>query len=165
LNENRLSASTKKRAISPIIATLLLILIAIAAGTIVYAYVIGFIGSSTGNGGGNQSVLQVSNFCASASTKCNSIDAYTVTILNKGSTSISTGTFQLYFTDSTSGNSGTGTCTISSAIAPGASQTCSSTTWPSGLTAPNAPGAGDSMSVKVVAPDGGSTTSSAKAIS
>ena len=32
----------------PIIATLLLILIAIAAGVVVYAYVIGFVGNTTG---------------------------------------------------------------------------------------------------------------------
>jgi archaeal type IV pilus assembly protein PilA len=36
----------QKRGISPIIATLLLILIAIAAGVVVYAYVIGFVGQN-----------------------------------------------------------------------------------------------------------------------
>jgi flagellin-like protein len=40
-----------KKAISPIIATLLLILIAIAAGVVVYAYVIGFVGNSTTGSG------------------------------------------------------------------------------------------------------------------
>ncbi|MDE1971307.1 MAG: hypothetical protein KGI50_07075 [Patescibacteria group bacterium] len=36
-----------RKGISPIIATLLLILIAIAAGVVVYAYIIGFMGSTT----------------------------------------------------------------------------------------------------------------------
>jgi archaeal type IV pilus assembly protein PilA len=39
----------ERKAISPIIATLLLILIAIAAGVVVYAYVIGFVGQSQTN--------------------------------------------------------------------------------------------------------------------
>ena len=41
----------KKKGISPIIATLLLILIAIAAGVIVYAYVVGFIGNAANQNG------------------------------------------------------------------------------------------------------------------
>jgi archaeal type IV pilus assembly protein PilA len=46
-----------KKAISPIIATLLLILIAIAAGVVVYAYVIGFVGNTTtGQGSGTSSL-------------------------------------------------------------------------------------------------------------
>jgi flagellin-like protein len=39
--------SNERNAISPIIATLLLILIAIAAGVVVYAYVLGFVGNTT----------------------------------------------------------------------------------------------------------------------
>jgi len=49
----------KKKAISPIIATLLLILIAIAAGVVVYAYVIGFVGNSTTNPGGSTDTLSI----------------------------------------------------------------------------------------------------------
>jgi flagellin-like protein len=49
----------EKRAISPIIATLLLILIAIAAGVVVYAYVLGFVGNSTGNSGATTDTLSV----------------------------------------------------------------------------------------------------------
>lgn len=48
-----------RRAISPIIATLLLILIAIAAGVVVYAYVVGFIGNSTTNAGGATNTLSI----------------------------------------------------------------------------------------------------------
>lgn len=56
-----LSIQIKKnrRAISPIIATLLLILIAIAAGVVVYAYVIGFVGNSTANSGGTADTLSI----------------------------------------------------------------------------------------------------------
>ncbi len=49
----------QKKAISPIIATLLLILIAIAAGVVGYAYVVGFIGNSTTNSGGATNTLSV----------------------------------------------------------------------------------------------------------
>ncbi len=48
-----------KKAISPIIATLLLILIAIAAGVVVYAYVIGFVGNSTSNSGATTNTLSI----------------------------------------------------------------------------------------------------------
>ena len=153
----------EKKAISPIIATLLLILIAIAAGVIVYAYVIGFIGGSTSNSGGSTSVIQVSDFCGSATTKCNVVDAYYITVLNTGSVSVSTGTVQLYFTDITSGTSGSATCTINSAVAPGSTYTCSATSWTSPSTGIT-PSAGDSLSLKVVNPDGGAATSSTKVI-
>ena len=49
----------ERKAISPIIATLLLILIAIAAGVVVYAYVIGFVGNSTSNGGSTTDTLSI----------------------------------------------------------------------------------------------------------
>ncbi|MGI0091224.1 MAG: archaellin/type IV pilin N-terminal domain-containing protein [Nitrososphaerales archaeon] len=50
---------SERRGISPIIATLLLILIAIAAGVVVYAYVVGFIGNSTTNTGGATNTLSM----------------------------------------------------------------------------------------------------------
>lgn len=51
MNRKILLETKEKRAISPIIATLLLILIAIAAGVVVYAYVLGFIGNSINQNG------------------------------------------------------------------------------------------------------------------
>lgn len=68
LNHHRLLSS--KKGISPIIATLLLILIAIAAGVVVYAYVLGFVGNSTGNSGGQIAQLSIDQitFSSSAST-------------------------------------------------------------------------------------------------
>ncbi len=154
----------RKSGISPIIATLLLILIAIAAGVVVYAYVIGFVGNSTSNTGNAQSVISVFNFCASASGKCSAgTQAYTLAIGNVGSTTISSGSAQIYFNDITSGASGSTTCTIASAVAPGSTYNCNSggTLWPSGTVAP---AAGDTISVKIVNPDGGTTTGSTKAI-
>jgi flagellin-like protein len=49
----------QKRAVSPIIATLLLIAIAVAAGIIVYVYVNSLAGGLTGGGGGAQVSSQV----------------------------------------------------------------------------------------------------------
>jgi flagellin-like protein len=57
-----------RRAISPIIATLLLILIAIAAGVVVYAYVIGFVGSSTSSNGSGAMQLTADQISIKAST-------------------------------------------------------------------------------------------------
>ena len=61
---------SNKKGISPIIATLLLILIAIAAGVVVYAYVLGFVGNSTGNSGGNVATLSIDQvtFASAASS-------------------------------------------------------------------------------------------------
>jgi len=57
-----------KKAISPIIATLLLILIAIAAGVVVYAYVIGFVGSTTGGSNGQNTQLSTDLVSIKAAT-------------------------------------------------------------------------------------------------
>jgi flagellin-like protein len=155
----------QRRAISPIIATLILILIAIAAGVLVYAYVVGFIGNSTSNTGGNTSVISIDSFCASASLgKCTSGNAYYIVVRNQGSTTIASGTAQLYFTDVTSGATGATTCPITSSVAPGSTYICStggSASWPSGTTAP---AIGDTINVKVVNPDSGQTLATTKAI-
>src|SRR5579872_38517 len=86
-----------RNAISPIIATLLLILIAIAAGVVVYAYVIGFVGNTTPNPQGSD-LLLVTNFCADSSTNTHcSGNSYYVTIQSQASSPIANGsTLQLY---------------------------------------------------------------------
>ena len=61
-------SSKEKKAISPIIATLLLILIAIAAGVVVYAYVIGFVGNSTTNTGSSQNQISIDNLAIASAT-------------------------------------------------------------------------------------------------
>lgn len=66
----------KKRGISPIIATLLLILIAIAAGVVVYAYVIGFIGNSTQNSGATTDTLSIDQVSFSSKTASFPVTAY-----------------------------------------------------------------------------------------
>jgi archaeal type IV pilus assembly protein PilA len=67
---NNFKLQIKKSGISPIIATLLLILIAIAAGVVVYAYVIGFVGNSTQNSGGQVATLSIDQvfFASTASS-------------------------------------------------------------------------------------------------
>ena len=152
----------KRKGISPIIATLLLILIAIAAGVIVYAYVVGFIGASTSNTGNSQSVLSVENYCISASTKCQGNTHYYIVIRNVGTTTLgTTNGVAVYFTDITAGtvptNSTTPACSGTN-IAPGQTFVCSGALS-------SGPSAGDTVSVKVVAPDGGASTSSTKSLS
>ncbi|HYB02985.1 MAG TPA: archaellin/type IV pilin N-terminal domain-containing protein [Nitrososphaerales archaeon] len=66
----------QKKAISPIIATLLLILIAIAAGVVVYAYVIGFVGNSTSNAGGSTDSLSVDQLYLTHVTTSAPVTAY-----------------------------------------------------------------------------------------
>ena len=166
MNRKILSEIRKeRRAISPIIATLLLILIAIAAGVVVYAYVIGFIGNSTGNTGNNTSVISIDSFCASASLgKCTSGNAYYIVIRNVGSVSVPSGTAQVYFTDITSGATGSATCSIAAAVNPGSTYTCAnsgSASWPAGTSAPSN---GDTLSVKIVNPDSGEAALSVKVI-
>ena len=158
--------SSKSKAISPIIATLLLILIAIAAGVVVYAYVIGFVGNSTTSPGNTQGVISIDNFCASSVSHCGG-NNYTIAIRNVGTTTIPAGTVSLYFTDLTSGKAGTATCTISAGgLAPSATHSsCSSSGWTNGYPVGLGTTAkGDSMSLKAVTPDGSQATSSTKVI-
>ncbi|MDG6997543.1 MAG: hypothetical protein JRN15_00325, partial [Nitrososphaerota archaeon] len=135
-------------------------LIAIAAGVVVYAYVIGFIGNSTTNAGGAQSIVSIDNFCVSAAgTKCGySSGVYASAVVrNVGSTSIAGAlTANIYMTDATSGAVVTYTCTTN-ATSPGQTLKCNDTVSPGFAQ-------GDSISMKIVMPDGGSSTSSTKAL-
>ena len=65
-----------KKGISPIIATLLLILIAIAAGVVVYAYVIGFVGNSTANNGSQVDQISIDQLYETHVTSSVPITAY-----------------------------------------------------------------------------------------
>lgn len=161
----RRKTEREKKAISPVIATLLLILIAIAAGVVVYAYVIGFIGNSTTNPGATTSVIQITDFCighTSGSTACNGGNLY-IAIQNTGSVAVAlsgSSEAQMYFTDVASGASAQAACTsATSSVSPGSSYTCSAA-YPSLGTI----NVGDTITLKVVNPDGGSATSSVKAI-
>ena len=167
VNRRILSDPAKeRRAISPIIATLLLILIAIAAGVVVYAYVIGFVGNSTTNPGGAQSTISIQTSCVSIAAHCNG-GTYYIIVQNVGSTTLSSGGVeQIYFQDITNPATSTISCTLSSSLAPGSQVTISATTGCSAITGglPTV-SAGDSISIKVVAADGGSATSSTTVIS
>jgi archaeal type IV pilus assembly protein PilA len=77
---------SKKKAISPIIATLLLILIAIAAGVVVYAYVIGFVGNTTTGQGAGTSNLSADLVGLTASS-----GVTTMVLKNVGGTSAAIG--------------------------------------------------------------------------
>jgi archaeal type IV pilus assembly protein PilA len=67
----------QRKAISPIIATLLLILIAIAAGVVVYAYVIGFVGSNTSQAGSKTTLgFDQLNVAGGAALANNQVNAY-----------------------------------------------------------------------------------------
>jgi len=81
---NKIQISKEKRAISPIIATLLLILIAIAAGVVVYAYVIGFVGNSTTNAGGATDTLSIDQTYLTHVTSSIPVTAY---VRNEGPSS------------------------------------------------------------------------------
>ncbi|MHB1907444.1 MAG: archaellin/type IV pilin N-terminal domain-containing protein [Nitrososphaerales archaeon] len=162
MNRNKLF---KRSAISPVIATLLLILIAIAAGTTLYAYVSGFIGNSTQNSGFAQSMISLDSICASKSSGCNG-GAFYVVIRNLGGSTLSyqsgANTAELYFTDSANSATTAASCDISTSIAPG-----SSITAPVGLTCPTLPtftgfNSGDNIVVKVVMPDGGTASGSTR---
>jgi flagellin-like protein len=78
---NPIQINRNKKAISPIIATLLLILIAIAAGVVVYAYVIGFVGNSTTNAGGTTDTLSIDQLYLTHVTTSAPVTAY---IRNEG---------------------------------------------------------------------------------
>jgi flagellin-like protein len=55
-----------RRAFSPVIASLILMLLAVAAGVVVYAYVMGWLGGATKTGGGTQGKLQFESIYADA---------------------------------------------------------------------------------------------------
>jgi flagellin-like protein len=73
--------SRSKKAISPVIATLLLILVAVASSLVLYTYVMGYLGSMTKGGSSMQGVLSLDSASATTST----ITAY---VRNVGSVSV-----------------------------------------------------------------------------
>ncbi|GEM_PF-1440524 len=76
LNSKNFETKGKRRAISPIIATLLLILIAIAAGVLVYAYVTGFIGNTTTNSGGTLNTISIDQLFLSSKPSAFPVTAF-----------------------------------------------------------------------------------------
>jgi FlaG/FlaF family flagellin (archaellin) len=150
-------------AISPIIATLLLIIIAIAAGVVIYAYVAGFIGDSTQNSGLVQEEVSIDAACVSLSSGCNG-GAYYIVVRNVGNTLTypAGSTIQIYFTDSSTTATGTKTCSVST-ISGGSSLTCSGASG--SLNGVFTTSQGDTDQIKIVMPNGGVATYAVKAAS
>jgi len=156
----------ERKAISPIIATLLLILIAIAAGVVVYAYVIGFVGQTSNNQPNGTSQLSIDT--ASGSASGNTVTAYFRNI--GGSTAIISA---VYVLDST-GNTVVGGVVIGTAstVVSGCSITSTTTTMPCSLS-PSASGSiqltgvtlvkGTTYQLKITTQDGSSVVQSFKA--
>ena len=73
---DKLGLAKQRLGISPIIATLVLIVIAIAAGVVVYAYVVGFVGNSTSNEGATINTLSIDQFTASSNPNIFPVNVY-----------------------------------------------------------------------------------------
>jgi flagellin-like protein len=141
---------TARKAVDPIIATLLLIAIAVAAGIIVYVYVNSLAGGLT-SGGGQQVSDQLSMDAYNYGTIGSGV---TLTIRDVGSTTV---TINSIFFDGAlipSGsltNQNPATCAIGTvSIAP--TGTCSFT-----LTPGTAPSAGTSHTIKILTTSGGTS--------
>ena len=91
-----------RKGISPLIATVLLILIAISTGLLIYAFATGWIGSRTALGAGPSSSIAIDaayiSYNESASSKCN----VTVYVRNIGS--VPTNIAAIYVTEIATGN-------------------------------------------------------------
>ena len=70
----------KRKAFSPVIASLILMLLAVAAGVVVYGYTMGWIGGATGAGGGTQGEMQFDSIKIDVSD-----DLITIYVRNTGS--------------------------------------------------------------------------------
>jgi archaeal type IV pilus assembly protein PilA len=105
-----------RRAVSPVIATLLLIAIAVAAGIIVYVYVNSLAGGLTGGGGGQQVSGQVS--MDSYSFTAGTSQALIVYLRNTGASTVTLDSGAMFLdgvpqTDTHTGGAGTA-CSVGS---------------------------------------------------
>ena len=156
----------RKKAIVEIVSILLLITVAIAAVTIVYAYVIGFIGTVATNTIAPLSIISIDNACVSSQGKCispSSSGTFFVVVRNLGSLSIAiteSSEPQVYLTDTTLGVSFTTSCNSPPmVVSQGQTFVCSCPGFCN-----FAPAEGDIVTVKVVVPDGGLTQINVKVI-
>lgn len=134
-----------KRAFSPVIAALILMLLAVAAGVVVYAYVMGWLGGATKGEGGHYGELSLDAATAVAST--NTITAY---VRNIGGKSVTPS--KAYVDDSQATS-----ITPTTAIAEGAVVTLTIDATSPGLSV------NTTYEVKIVCTDGTSLTFSVKA--
>src|SRR5574340_390602 len=88
---------SRRKAISPIIATLLLIAIAVAAGIIVYVYVNSLAGNLTQSGGGQVSEqIAMDAFCFNT-PNCNTANDLLIYIRNTGSATVTLDSTALFY--------------------------------------------------------------------
>jgi flagellin-like protein len=87
----RFKTLKNKKAVSPIIATLLLILIAVAAGVIIYVWVTGYVGTQIGTAGGQEPFI-ITNVKYYISTN----PYVNVTVINQGTAAINITTVRVY---------------------------------------------------------------------
>jgi flagellin-like protein len=88
----RFKTLKNKKAVSPIIATLLLILIAVAAGVIIYVWVTGYVGTQIGTAGGQEPfvITNVKYYKSGSNYYVN------ITIVNQGSAAIQISKVKVY---------------------------------------------------------------------
>ncbi|MDG6978144.1 MAG: type IV pilin [Nitrososphaerota archaeon] len=153
--------ATARRAVSPIIATLLLIAIAVAAGIIVYVYVNSLAGGLTGSGGS-----QVSEQLSMDSYNFKTTTSPVITLRNTGGASVTI--TQIFF----DGNVCTGTAGATDVcgaptIALPTLGTTQTTTVSLTVTQPGLPAtgytAGTTHTIKIITADGGTFTYSVTA--
>jgi len=134
---------TARKAVDPIIASLLLIAIAVAAGIIVYVYVTSLAGGLTQAGGqqvSEQLSLDAYTFPSSGA------GTLTVTVRNTGGSSL---TLNAYFFDGSAFSPTVGSSTLSTG------QTTTITQNPISALPGGTPTSGTSHSLKVITADGG----------
>ena len=95
-----------KRAFSPVIAALILMLLAVAAGVVVYAYVMGWLGGATTTPGGQKGEMQIDSIKAVAST-----DVITIYVRNVGGKDL---TLEYVYVEGTGFTDDSTNCTIPS---------------------------------------------------
>ncbi len=145
----------RRRAVSPVIATLLLIAIAVAAGIIVYVYVNSLAGGLT-SGGGQQVSEQLSMDAYNYKTIASGV---TIEVRNTGSSSVTIGTVFFDGLVATGSSESPASCADgSTATAVGA--TCTFTLATSPMTTATS---GTSHVVKIISATGGTTVFSVTA--
>lgn len=95
-----------KRAFSPVIASLILMLLAVASGVVVYGYTMGWIGGATQTSGGQKGELQIDSIVAAYST-----DVITIYVRNVGGKDL---TLEYVYVEGNGFNNSSPNCTIPS---------------------------------------------------
>jgi flagellin-like protein len=133
-----------RKAVSPLIATLLLILISIAAASLIYVFVTGYISGSAGQRPTAQSQIVIEAASLNASNPPN----VTVYVRNVGQQEIPSGNWSVYLYDLNGTMVGYNVTNIASSLGPGSLLQINATLTTTTTISPN------SYDVKVVSPVG-----------